>query len=299
MKKPNFFVVGAPKCGTTALCQYLSSHPHIYISSCKEPHYFADEFKEFGINTWEDYTALFQDAHEKHFRVGEGSTHYLFSPTALGNIYRYDSNAKIIAMLRNPIDLVYSYHSQLIYNLEENEKNFEKAWHLQSARAKGQNIPALQKNPLVLQYKSLASLGSQVEKLLQIFPKEQIQFILFDDFKSSTKAIYESVISFLDLPSDHKTSFPRVNANRKHRFERIGRLIENPPQRLRSMVAATKKLLGTESLGIANTARNINLKKFEREPLTEAFRAELFRAFESDIQMLSLLLNRDLSHWRP
>lgn len=299
MKRPNFFVVGAPKCGTTALCQYLGAHPNVFFSPVKEPHYLADEFNTTEIDTPEKYQALFTNAQDSHTRIGEGSTHYLFSPTALKNIYAYNPNAKIIAMLRNPVDLVYSYHSQLLFNLEEDEKDFQKAWSLQSERAKGNHIPPLQKNPMVLQYQALASLGAQVKRLLDIFPPEQVRLIVFDDFKASTASVYKDVLAFLDLPTDHQITFEKVNANRRHRFEMLGRITEKPPQPLVNVVQTLKRAAGIKTLGVNKQLRKVNLQKFDRQPLPVAFRQELFESFRPDIELLSGILSRDLHEWKP
>lgn len=298
MKEPNFFVVGAPKCGTTALCEYMSSHPNIYISSLKEPHYFADDFTTSGIDTWEKYLNLFKDTSDEHFAIGEGSTHYLFSSSALKNIFRYNSNSKIVAMLRNPIDLVYSYHSQLLYNLGEDETDFEKAWELQTNRAASISIPKDHKNPLVLQYKKIGSLGSQVENLLSIFPSEQIKLVLFDDFKKATAETYNDVLAFLDVPSDNRTTFPKVNANKIHKNRMLEKITKTPPQVLVDMTELTKKMLGVKSLGIAQAARKLNAANVKRQPLSPSFRSKLFEEFETEIQKLSNLIERDLSHWR-
>ncbi|MEC4984729.1 MAG: sulfotransferase domain-containing protein [Oscillatoria sp. PMC 1068.18] len=299
MKQPNFFIIGAPKCGTTALSEYLKTHPNIYVSSPKEPHYFAEkEFNLPQIKTWEEYLKLFEDANEKHLAVGEASVHYLYSSIALERIYDYNSKAKIIAMVRNPVDLVYSYHSQLVYNCDEDEADFERAWNLQESRQKGLNLPTLAQNPLVFQYYSIGQLGSQVVKLLNIFPTEQVKLIFFDDFKSSTAKIYQEVLEFLEVPDDGRVDFPRVNANRKHKIALLGMITEKTPQSLVKTAAIAKKMLGVESLGIANKIRQANREEFKREPLSPDFRAKLVEEFSSEIDLLGQICHQDLSHWK-
>jgi hypothetical protein len=97
--KPAFFIIGVPKCGTTALVSYLSEHPDIFMSEPKEPHFFADDFphyKEF-IPTVADYEKLFEDAALKSSaRVGEASVWYLYFKSALKNIHAYRPDAKLI-----------------------------------------------------------------------------------------------------------------------------------------------------------------------------------------------------------
>ncbi|MEC4893381.1 MAG: sulfotransferase domain-containing protein [Oscillatoria sp. PMC 1051.18] len=299
MKKPNFFIIGAPKCGTTALSEYLKTHPNVYLSSPKEPHYFAEaEFNTPNLKTWEQYLKLFEEATDKHLAIGEASVHYLYSSIALQRIYEYNSKAKIIAMFRNPVDLVYSYHSQLVYNYDEDEKDFEKAWSLQKSRQEGFNLPKLAQNPYVFQYKSIGQLGSQVEKLLQIFPSEQVKLILFDEFKSSTATIYREVLEFLELPDDGRVDFPRINANRKHKIAWLGIITEKTPPSLMKTAAIAKKVLGVESFGLVNKIRQTNREEFKRKPLSSDFRAKLIEEFSTEIDTLSRVLQKDLTNWK-
>ena len=296
--KPNFFIVGAPKCGTTALSVYLQTHPNIFITLPKEPHFFAEEFHIPKITTWSEYLNLFEKVQPQHRVIGEASVHYLCSELALSKIYQYNPNAKLVAMVRNPVDLVYSYHSQLLYNIgEENEADFEKAWHLQTSRQQGQNMPPLCCSPATLQYKNIGALGTQVEKMFSIFPREQIKVILFDDFKTSTSSIYQEILTFLEVPNDGKTDFPQINKNRRHRISLLGKLTEKPPEVLTATVKSFKQSLGIESLGIVRKIRKINREEFERPPLDPKFRNYLVDEFKDEIVKLANVLNTDLSHW--
>ena len=130
MRRPNFFIVGAPKCGTTALYEYLKTHPNIFLSTPKEPDFFCkdipEHFENFP-NTFEDYLSLFQSANDNHVAVGEATALYLYSRVAIKDIYQLYPDAKIIVLVRSPIDMAQSLHSQDVFNLIENEKNFEDA----------------------------------------------------------------------------------------------------------------------------------------------------------------------------
>lgn len=297
MNQPNFFIVGAPKCGTTALSDYLSEHPNVYISAPKEPRFFAEYFQLPNIKTWDQYLSLFQNAEGK-LAIGEASVHYLCSSTAIEKIYQYKPDAKIIAMLRNPIDLVYSYHSQLFFNQDEVEVDFEKAWRLQDARERGENLPPLAENPKALQYRMIGQLGSQVENLLSFFKPQQVKIILFDDFKTSTQSIYEEVLSFLNVPSDHRSHFPRINANKKYKVAWLALLTDRTPKVVLDGVKIAKQAVGVKSFGIANAVRQINNQEYQRPPLSPHFRSELIKEFQEEIDKLEKILNRDLSHWR-
>src|SRR5258707_13684160 len=118
MKKPNFFLIGAPKCGTTALWSYLRTHPRIFLSPMKESHYFSDDLSAKYRTCFDENTYLeryFSDAGSQHTIVGEASVWYLYSKTAIENIKAFNADAKSAIMLRKPADMLYALHSQLLY----------------------------------------------------------------------------------------------------------------------------------------------------------------------------------------
>ena len=145
MRKPDFFLIGAPKCGTTALATYLSEHPNILLSDPKEPQYFCKDLKWYGnpVKSDEDYLRRFFPGLEGSPAaiVGEASSLYLYSKVAVPNILSFQPEAKFIVMLRNPVEMAYSLHSMLCFQGEEDEKDFLKAWHLQDQRRAGRFIP--------------------------------------------------------------------------------------------------------------------------------------------------------------
>jgi hypothetical protein len=229
--------------------------------------------------------------------IGDASACYLYSSVAIKEIYQFNSQAKIIVMLRNPIDLVYSYHSQLLYASDEDEPDFEKAWRLQDVRKQGKKIPPYCRDSALLQYAAVARLGEQIERLLTIFPREQIEIILFDDFAKFTNQVYERVLYFLEIPSDNRTEFNRINQNKSHKVKIVGSFSERPPKVLTTMIMQVKKLLRIERLYILDKVRYLNNKIQTRKPLTSSLRAELTAEFEPDINKLSQLINQDLSQW--
>lgn len=296
---PNFFIIGAPKCGTTALSEYLRMHPNIYMSSPKELFYFCDDFPAYRqATTEEEYLEkFFQDVASQHQVVGEASALYLYSSVALENLYRFNPNAKIILMLRNPVDMVYSYHSQLLYDGDENEPDFEQAWKLQASRKKGLNISSLCREPRLLQYAEFGKLGQQIEHLLRIFPREQIHIIWFEEFSSSTQFVYEKVLEFLEVPKDNRTKFDRLNVNKTHKSILLGKVTQKTPMFLIDAAMKTKQIMGFSRWGIMDAIRHFNSKATTRKPLSADFRAELLAEFDTDIQKLSCLLYKDLNHW--
>lgn len=297
--RPNFFIVGAPKCGTTALYEYLRPHPNIFLAKVKEPHFFATDLGSYpAIKTPEAYAALFAESTERHARVGEASVYYLRSSVALANIRRYDHDARILAMFRNPVDMVHSLHSQLLYVSEETVSDFETAWRLQERRGRGLDLPRGSRGSFLLQYAQVGRFGTQTERLLATFPREQVKVILYDDFSASAQSVYDEVIEFLGVPHDNRRKFPRVNDNKRARVAWLRNFLRKPPPVLRETYRSLKHSVGAGRLDAMKSAMVArNTAKERRQPLSLQFRAELVESFREEVALLSRLLNRDLSHW--
>ncbi len=297
--KPNFFIVGAPKCGTTALYEYLRPHPNIFMPRVKEPHYFAKDLGTYPfIKTLDDYLGLFADAGPQHLRVGEASVYYLRSATAIANIRQFNPDAKLIAMFRNPVEMVHSLHAQLLYVAEEDETNFEIAWRMQERRRAGIDLPPRSRGGFLVQYAEVGQFGTQVERLLSVFPAAQVKLILYDDFAASPQAVYDEVVEFLGIPHDGRTEFPRINEAKRARLGWLRDFYRKPPAPLRSAFRGLKRAVGGGSLGaVAKKIVALNTVKEGREPLSREFRSELAAAFRDEVALLSRLLERDLSHW--
>jgi hypothetical protein len=295
---PNFFIVGAPKAGTTALYEYLRRHPLVCMSSRKEPHYFAMDFPDYpSFRSRSDYLKLFQHCQPEHYAVGEASVLYLCSDVALGNIRRFNPDARIIVMLRNPVDLVFSLHGQALFNFNEDEADFERAWYLQAERAQGRNLPPGCRESRILQYRFMGSLGLQVKRLYRVFPREQVLLVFFDDFVTDSRVCYEQVLSFLQLPYDGRKEFPVINESSGHRWSWLGWFTQTPPRPLLQAVRFARQRLGINIARPLEWVRNLNSVPVSRPPLSGAFRHQLQREFEDDILQLEELSGRDLSRW--
>lgn len=297
--KPNLFIVGAPKCGTTALYEYLRPHPNIYMSPVKEPHFFATDLGTYPqIKTLDEYTELFTASSSQHLRVGEASVYYLRSATAVGNIHRFNADAKLIAMFRNPVEMVHALHSQLLYWSEETVSDFETAWRLQPNRSKGFDLPATCREPFLLQYAEVGRFGTQTERLLSLFSASQVKLIVYDDFAVSPAKVYGEVMEFLEIPHDNRTEFPRINDNKRAGVTWLRNFIRKPPSPLRNVYRALKQTVGEQSmLAVKQKIVDLNTLKERRPPLSVAFRAELVETFRDEVKLLGMILDRDLSHW--
>src|SRR5262245_29668254 len=125
MRKPDFFIVGAPKCGTTAIFEYLAPHPEVFLAP-KEPHFFGSDIRSIRQVNEAEYLKLFGSA-ENELRLGDASVFYFYSNVAPQEIREFSPDARIIISLRNPVDMVYSLHSQLVFSLEDEIEDFETA----------------------------------------------------------------------------------------------------------------------------------------------------------------------------
>ena len=218
MRPPNFFILGAPKCGTTALADYLRDHPRIFMPRHKEPHFYNTDHPKIGpFKTREQYLANFEDAGAEHQAVGEASVHYLRSQVAIDNILDAHPDALFIAMFRNPISFLPSWHNQLQFSLSEDEPDFAKAWALQDVRRRGEMIPAGCRHPMQLDYLAAARFGAQARKLLDKVPRQRILFLQFEDFIANTLANYRKTLEYLNVEDDGRTEFARVNAAHQHK----------------------------------------------------------------------------------
>jgi hypothetical protein len=297
-RRPNFFLVGAPKSGTTALVRYLEDHPQVFVSNPKETFFFCDDFQGLPAPATEDaYLRLFESVDRNTLAVGEATTVYMYSESAPKRIHDFDPEARILVMLRRPIDLAVSYHAEHLYGLSEDEPDFERAWRLRDARIRGENLPPLVIEPKLIQYRDVAMLGSQLQRLFGIFDREQVHVTLFDDFIDDTAAEDEAVLRFLGVPSDGRRPFPVVNERKENRYAALARVLQRPPQFVTRAVARAKKALGMEKVGILDFARRFNTTPMQKIPVSGALRAEMRESFRDDVQLLSSLIGRDLSHW--
>lgn len=299
MLKPNFFIIGAPRCGTSALSEYLKAHPEICFSRGKEPGYFCDDFlgARFSGSEEEYINRFFSHCSDKHKAVGEASVWYLYSPSAVRNIMKCNPDAKIIVMLRNPIDMVYSLHSRLLYNREEDIENFKEAWFLQDLRAAGRNIPRGCRDGRFLLYREVGCFSVQLKRVYELVPKQQVLVILFDDFIEQTKQIYINVLGFLNVSQDYCPKFERINENAVRRLNCLGEFTQQPPHFMINLAQKLKNISCIKNLRILPFLSRVNTKKQPRPPLSPKMREVLIEAFQNDIDDLSKILVRDLSHW--
>jgi hypothetical protein len=296
MKRPNFFIVGAAKAGTTSLVTYLREHPQVFISQPKEPHFFASDFPRYqAIDDEQRYLALFAAVRGEHRAVGEASTSSMYSRCAMGRIQQFQPDAKIIALLRNPVDMVHAAHAQFLHLRDETEVDFNRAWSLCHTRKAGNHVPTSCRAPELLYYDELAKFGEQLSRVYEHFPADQVRVILFEDLCQRTSDVYRDTLEFLDLRDDRRAEFPRVNANRRHRSLWLGHLSTRPPAFLMSLNEAAKLLIGTSEMGLLKRIRRWNDVVEPRRSMGPSVRRDIVATYRDDVDHLSRLLQIDLS----
>ena len=159
----NLFIVGAPKCGTTAWVEYLRTHPDIFFPDSKEDCYFATDLPNFRfIHSEADYAKLFEGRGSAKI-VGEASAMYLFSDAAAGAIRRYNPDAKILIFLREQEEFLPSLHNQFLREFSEETEDFETVWRLSGNRPP-ETVPGACLEPRTLDYAAMGRCDEQVER---------------------------------------------------------------------------------------------------------------------------------------
>jgi len=299
MRRPDFFIVGAPKCGTSALYSYLSDHPRVFLCRPKEPNYFTDfDYPRLRYAKSErHYLDLFRRATDEHLAVGEASASYLLIGEALERLRDFNPAARLIIMLRNPVEMVFAWHSQLLYSFEETERDFREAWDLQAERRQGRQIPRLCRDPRVLLYKDAASFSRHLECVQNLFPQEKILLVLQEDLYRNTAEVYGRVLRFLGVPADGRTVFPKVNVARYPSNKRYWKWVEHRPRFLLRAARTAKRLLGLTPDSILSRLRLTRGGQKSRPPLSSDLRTFLIEEFRPEIGRLESLLEQDLGHW--
>ena len=302
--QPSFFIVGAPRCGTTALARYLKRHPQVCFSVPKEPHYLAYAPPEIPLAELEArYLELFfPHRAPKHLLLGDGSVSYLYSDSAIRHALALDPTARFIVLVRDPLELLPSYHLRMLYTLDEDQADFATAWSRQAERARGVHVPRDCRDPRFLQYTEIGRLAARIERLWELAGRERCLVIVHDDFVADTAAVYAQVLAFLGLEHDGRTTFSRKLESRTFRSHALHRLLYRPPVLIAKAVLNAKLQRNRDrkrSLVKRVRSRLLvwNTLPLRPRPLPPAVRGELRKTFAADVELLGKLLERDFSHW--
>ena len=303
LRIPDFYLVGHPKSGTTALYEMLRRHPQIFMSELKEPRFFAADlrarFQAHGVGahpqTIEQYAALFADAAPGQL-AGDASPSYLRSRVAAAEIARVRPDARIVAVLREPASFLRSMHLEMVQNRVEHETDLRRALdaeELPPAEPAGSRLPA----PPELRYTDRVRYVEQLRRFHDAFPREQVLVLIYDDFRADNEGTLRHVQRFLGV--DDTLPLELVEANRSVRVRSL-RMDDavNSVQAGRGVVARTVRAAGAlvperARSSVLAAVRN-RLVYAEPEPPDEELMRELRRRFASEVRALSEYLNRDL-----
>ncbi len=290
--KPNFFIVGAPRSGTTAMYEQLRQHPEIFMPHRKEPHFFGSDLTRRASALDEPgYRRLFA-AGRGAKRRGEASVWYLYSERAPHEIYDYVPEARIIIMLRNPVDMIHSLYTHWLFTGNENLDDFEAALAAEPERACGERLPPNAIRPEGLRYRHIARYSPHVERYLDVFGRDAVHVIVYDDFRDDSSATYRHVLEFLKVDPTFAPRAAVVNPSREARSARLRSVTASP--RFRRLMA---RLPGPIGHSVRQGLKRANVRREGRAPMDPNLRRQLMAELAPEIERIGTLLGRDLSVW--
>jgi len=290
MKKPNFFIIGAPKCGTTSLAAWLAEHPRIFMPSRKEINFFNTDHKRPNRITFSEYNALFSNVPEDITMIGEASVWYLYSFAAIKNILEYANNPRLFVCIRNPIEMSYSLFLQQRYNMNENLSDFHTAWGLSTCRSNGEYVTRDDVEPSHLDYASVCCLGEQLERLYEIIEPRRVHIIFLEDMEATPIDTYNKAVAFLGLGTEINKHFPTMNKYKVIASPLLKRTVIN--------IGNVKRALRIRKrFGFLQWLNKKNTLYKPKPNISPILKSELSEYFKEDIKKLEYLTTRDLSHW--
>ena len=290
MTKPNLLIIGAQKAGTTSVMHYLAEHPHVFMLD-EEVHYFAfneqpnpyrmrsGNASKAQVLRWAEYLSLFDGATQKI--IAEKSPSYLYYPNAAANIKQKLPDAQLIAILRNPIERAYSNYMHCI------NRGYEDLDFLAALDAEEQRI---QKgwDPLY-HYKHQGIYSEQIARFQTLFPNEQLQVYIFDDFKADPQAFMENLYENLGIDPSFKPDMDRQYNTATGRFNNAA--LQYVWDRTRPIHKPLKRLIPSQF------KQGLKSQMVSYEAPDETAVAYLRDFYTPEIKHLEALLGRGLAHW--
>jgi len=287
---PNFIVIGAAKAGTTSLHWYLTEHPQVFMTSAKDPSYFAygvdvegrllwgePEFHSFPVRSLGEYERLFADAGGAP-AIGEASTMYLECPQSAARIRELLPAARIICSIRHPVDRAYSDY---VMDLRHRGRRFDPDRDLTATSSWARPDS---------RWMRIGRYHEQLTRYFDAFPREQICVVLFDDLKRNTVRFAQQVYRFLNVDQAFMPDFATPHAP--------GGIPASPMLERLFVRSGKSGVRPWVPIPAANWLRRLRTRTFRpTPPLPRELRKELTRPFEDDIVKTSELIGRSLHHW--
>jgi hypothetical protein len=286
--KPDFFIVGAPKAGTTALHAFLDLHPQVCMSADKEPNYFSHReiasqqlyYSKTNVESETDYLALFQ-CNENVLATGEASVSYLFYPEVAKRIYDFNPKAKIIISLREPVARAFS-HYQMDYSLGLVPYSFDEIFT--------NGIEDPKTGIYFQQYILLSEYYMQVKRYLDQFPENQVLILFHEELVQEEEKVLHRLCEFLNIDPTLRTAvFEQINVTAAGRNVIIRKLYSIPAFRKVLRILFSEK--------IKNKLKSMFFSKDTLPKLSSTTNIQLHNRFRNDVTSLAAMLHRDLSAW--
>ena len=301
---PDFFIVGHPKCGTTALYEMLRRHPAIFMPDFKEPWFFAEDLQprfpreHVGPTpqTLGDYLGLFAAAGDR--LAGEASSCYLLSRRAAEQIAEASPGARAIAIFRQPAEFLRSLHEQLLLDHIESERDLRRALELEPERRAGRSVPERSPIPQMLLYSDYVRYAEQLVRYREALGAERVLVLIYEEFRSDNAAALRRVQSFLGVEEQPLELLEANSSDRSMRSQRLDAMLNdvavgNTPV-TRRVKRAVKLLLPRRARTSAMRAVRRNLVFAPPRPPDEELMAELRVRFAEEVDALGECLGRDL-----
>ncbi|HET9835085.1 MAG TPA: sulfotransferase [Rhodanobacteraceae bacterium] len=298
--RPNLFLVGAPKCGTTSLYEYLRQHPQIFFPAAreansnwrvKEPAFFCPELlpPDIVIRDEQQYLANYAGSEQYRWR-GDATTYYLYSKDAPARIKGYSPDARVLVILRPPVEQMRSNHAHLLRAGREDIADFHAAVAATDDRRRGRRMPARGVQAW-LDYTGVCSFAQQVERYLATFGKDRVKVVLLEDLRARPAETYRDVLAFLEVDANFLPEF-RVHNEAPPRGV-LERFVTDIYQKPAVKQAASTLFPYKMRRRLVSGLRKLDAGGDKSDPRDLSLRAVL----RPGVERLAGLIGRDLSHW--
>lgn len=300
VRSPTAFIVGAPKCATTSMAEALSRHPSVFMSPVKEPHRFGQDLPEMRVRTLmssSEYVELFRGATDQPV-LAEASVWTMRSASAAREIRAFEPNARIIIMLRDPVDLLASLHGELCRAGVEDILDLRAALDAESDRRAGRRIPAGVERHGQLLYSEAVAFPEQVERFIDGFGRSAVHVVLYDEVRADPSSVMTGLQRFLGIQERPELRLARSNVGRvvrSARLQRFARQAGGVRRVTRRLVpAGARPRLARR---VVDTIERVNLDPSARPALPSDLEGELRERYRDSVEQLATILQLDLSAW--